>query len=285
MPKNSQGEALKTESQFNVSCVIFHVAHDSTVIPDPVRDQFLLNDVELDIELIRMTDHLTYDLICGFSPEANIVRAPLSRLVVDVERFENDELEPMAKIGMGAVYRVTHDLRHLRRAITFEERQHLIEKWYGPHHERLTQAVDKALDMSDQALVIDIHSYPSRARPYEAFQQAVRPEICIGSDPAHTSNQLADNALNIFRNAGLTVGLNTPFSGALVPIKHYGKDKRVSAVMLEIRRDLYLNEETGKANGNYAQFKIKLTNCLHRLIQNAEANVKLPPKINQGARQ
>ena len=181
MPKNSQGEALKTESQFNVSCVIFHVAHDSTVIPDPVRDQFLLNDVELDIELIRMTDHLTYDLICGFSPEANIVRAPLSRLVVDVERFENDELEPMAKIGMGAVYRVTHDLRHLRRAITFGERQHLIEKWYGPHHERLTQAVDKALDMSDQALVIDIHSYPSRALPYEAFQQAVRPEICIGS--------------------------------------------------------------------------------------------------------
>lgn len=75
MPKNSQGEALKTESQFNESCVIFHVAHDSTVIPSADRDQFLLNDVELEIELIRMTDHLTYDLVCGVSPQANIVRA------------------------------------------------------------------------------------------------------------------------------------------------------------------------------------------------------------------
>ena len=285
MPKNSQAEALKTESQFNQSSVIFHVAHDSKVIPAAVRDQFLLDDVELEIELIRMTDHLTYDLVCGLSPESNIVRAPVSRLVVDVERFEDDKLEPMAKIGMGAVYRVTHDLRHLRRAITPNERRDLIEKWYRPHHERLTQAVDNALGKSDHALVIDIHSYPFCALPYEENQGAQRPEICIGSDPVHTSNQLADSALNIFRDAGFTVGLNTPFSGALVPIKHYGKDKRVSAVMLEIRRDLYLNEETGKANGNYAQFKIKLESCLYRLMQTNEATVKPSTVINRGAQQ
>jgi N-formylglutamate deformylase len=267
MLKTSQTEALTSTSRFDKSSVIFHVAHDSKAVPDAVRDQFLLDDAQLRIELIRMTDHLTYDLVCGWSLAANIVRAPVSRLVVDVERFENDEYEPMAKIGMGAVYRVTHDLRHLRRAIAPEERKELIEKWYRPHHERLAQAVDRSLGMNDQALVIDMHSDPSRALPYEVFQQAVRPEICIGSDPVHTSNQLADNALKIFRDAGFTVGLNTPFSGALVPIKCYGKDKRVSAVMLEIRRDLYLNEETGQANGHYAQFKIKFEACLERLLK------------------
>jgi N-formylglutamate deformylase len=285
MPKISQSAFLKTVPPLNKFGVIFHVPHDSRVVPDAVRDQFLLEDAELEIELIRMTDHLTYDLVCGWSLAADIVRAPVSRLVVDVERFTNDSLESMSGIGMGAIYRVTHDLRHLRRALTTAERQSLIDRWYLPHHERLTNAVDQALEANNRALVIDIHSYSSQALPYEGVQAVPRPEICIGSDSVHTSTQLAENALNIFGEAGFTVGSNTPFSGALVPLKHYGKDKRVSAVMLEIRRDLYLNEETGKASDNYAQFKSTLEKCLSRLIQTNEAGIQLPTAINLGAQQ
>ena len=116
-------------SQLNERSVIFHVPHASTVVPDAVHDQFLLDNAEFEIELIWMADHLTHDLVCGWSVAANIVRAPVSRLVVDVERCANDELEPMSAIGMGAIYRVTHDLRPLRRALTSEERQELIDQW------------------------------------------------------------------------------------------------------------------------------------------------------------
>lgn len=256
---------LTSSSQWHESSVIFHVAHDSAVLPNAVRDQFVLNNAELEIELIRMTDHLTYDLFCGWSAASKIVRAPVSRLAVDVERFVNDALEPMSTIGMGAIYRVTHDLRQLRRAMTPDEKQDLIDRWYVPHHARLTHAVDTTLNASGRALVIDMHSYPSRALPYEIVQDAHRPEICIGTDAHHTPSHFAKSALNIFRDAGFTVGLNTPFSGALVPIKHYGKDRRVSALMLEIRRDLYLDEETGKANGIYVHFKKQLENCLREL--------------------
>jgi N-formylglutamate amidohydrolase len=191
----------------------------------------------------------------------------------------------MSGTGMGAIYRVTHDLRHLRRALTGAERQSLIDQWYLPHHERLANAVDQALEANNCALVLDIHSYSSRALPYEGVQAAIRPEICIGSDPTHTPSHLAAGALNIFRDAGFNVGLNTPFAGALVPSKHYGKDKRVSAVMLEIRRDLYLNEETGNASGNYAQFKSTLEMCLCRLIQTNDAGIQVPIAINLGAQQ
>ncbi|WP_369125167.1 MULTISPECIES: N-formylglutamate amidohydrolase [unclassified Cryobacterium] len=37
---------------------------------------------------------------------------------------------------------------------------------------------------------------------------------------------------------------NTPFAGAYVPLKQYQMDARVSSVMLEIRRDVYLTEAT-----------------------------------------
>ena len=40
----------------------------------------------------------------------------------------------------------------------------------------------------------------------------------------------------------LDVALNTPFAGTIVPLKHYGKEPRVNSVMLEIRRDQYMDE-------------------------------------------
>lgn len=228
------------DNPFTKLGVIFHVSHDATFIPDNVRSQFLLDDSRLEFELLQMTDHLTYDLICVCAPPANIVRAPVSRLVVDVERFTSDELEPMSAIGMGAIYRMRYDSQPLRRSLTSQEQQSLYEDWYLPHHERLTQAVAKTLAVNGRALVIDVHSYPRQALPYKQVQDALRPEIRIESDPQHTPKQLEDLAQQVFKDAGFDVALNTPFSGALVPGKHYGKDQRVSAIMLEIRRDLYL---------------------------------------------
>lgn len=98
----------------NFPWVVMHVPHDSISIPECHRDQFCLDDEQLAAELVLMTDHHTLDLFCtGLSPE-QVVRAPVSRLVVDVERFEDDDAEPMAAIGMGAIYSVTSSLAKLR---------------------------------------------------------------------------------------------------------------------------------------------------------------------------
>ena len=81
--------------------VVLHVPHDSTHVPDDVRDQFVLDDLALKEELVRMTDHLTLELFASRVAEYNVVRSPVSRLVLDVERFEDDALEPMSARGMG----------------------------------------------------------------------------------------------------------------------------------------------------------------------------------------
>ena len=216
---------------------IRHIPHNSTVIPESVRDQFLLADEDLAAEIRVMTDHRTAEL---FGAEPGDIIAPVSRLVVDVERFADDQHEPMGKRGMGAVYSHRHDGRPLRREITDDERQTLLRTYYEPHHAALTEAVDQALQAHGGALIIDCHSYPTQALPYERNPFGRRPEICIGTDPHHTPAWLIDAFTTAFRD--FDVEVNTPFSGALVPKKYYRQDLRVFSIMIEVRRDVYLDD-------------------------------------------
>jgi len=93
--------------------------------------------------------------------------------------------------------------------------------------------------------IIDVHSFPRVALPYELHSDLDRPEICIGRNDIHTPPQLVDAALEAFSGFG-NVDTNQPFIGTYVPLAHYGVDTRVRSVMLEVRRDLYMDEESGE---------------------------------------
>ena len=116
----------------------------STVIPADLRASFLGSDEELSRELLAMTDRYTDEL---FSlPGASTVRFPVSRLVVDPERFVDDDAEPMAARGMGVVYTRRSDGQPLRAPLAPKDRQNLIERFYLPHHTKLTAAVGRSLE-------------------------------------------------------------------------------------------------------------------------------------------
>ncbi len=89
-------------------------------------------------------------------------------------------------------------------------------------------------------------AFPHSPFPYEDDQREDRPDICIGTDPTHTTDGVRDVAIRMFESVGWTVAVNRPFAGALVPIRFYGKDRRVRALMIEVNRRLYMDELTGE---------------------------------------
>jgi len=247
--------------------VVLHVPHDATAVPGGVRPQFVLDDAELARELVRMTDHRTLELFRDPASPAAVVRAPVSRLVVDVERFPDDADEPMAARGMGAVYTVTPHGAPLRRPLGAAERDVLLRAWYWPHHARLEAAVDAAIARHGRCLVIDCHSFPGTALPYEgADLLAPRPDICIGSDDFHTHAALARRFVAAFRRAGWTVHLDAPFAGALVPGSRYRRDARVAAVMVEVNRGLYLREVDATPLPEFADVARRVRACCARAL-------------------
>jgi N-formylglutamate amidohydrolase len=225
----------------------------------------VLTEAELQQELLRMTDAYTDDLFrCD---GAASVRYPVSRIVVDPERFENDADEVMSQVGMGVVYTRTSDGRTLRHVPTPPDREALLAAYYRPHHAALTDAVAGAVRQHSRCLVIDCHSFPLNPLPYELDRRLDRPDICIGTDPFHTPAELADHVIKGFRLHGYRVAINRPFAGALVPATFYRRDANVAALMIEVNRALYMDERTGAKSGRFGETRAAVAQVLARSAQ------------------
>ncbi len=209
-----------------------------------------------------MTDHLTDELVAPALPSAHRVRFPVSRLIVDPERFPDDKDEPMSGVGMGVIYEKASHGATLRAAPAPAARQRLMQAYYFPHHAALDAAVSASIERHGCCAVLDMHSFPSQALPYELDQSGDRPDACIGTDPFHTPDELVDGLARGFSAAGLSVAIDRPFSGALVPARHYRKDRRVLSVMVEMNRRLYLDETTGKAAEQFFRIQRVLAGVL-----------------------
>jgi N-formylglutamate amidohydrolase len=245
--------------------VILHVPHSAREIPADVRQGIVLDDTALARELDHLTDAHTAELAALAAAAAPVTPwrfvNRLSRLVVDPERFP-DEREEMLAVGMGAVYTRTAHREALRRADTDPEP--LLRRYFHPYARAMTEAVAGRLAATGRAVVLDVHSYPTARLPYELHGEGPRPPVCLGTDPSHTPPELLAHARKAFAGFGGT-GIDSPFSGAYVPLEFYGREPRVTALMVEIRRDTYMTEPGGAAGPGL----IRLASALAALVDAA----------------
>ncbi|GIE78394.1 hypothetical protein Aph02nite_43440 [Actinoplanes philippinensis] len=218
------------------SPVILHVPHSSRHIVDSG-----LFPETVDEELDHLTDAHTDLIALGAADLAEarpwIFVNRLSRLVVDPERFAEDE---MLAVGMGPIYTHGHAGRRLRADDPSRDAI-LLETIFQPYAAAMTRLVEERLAATGQALVLDVHSYPTVRLPYELHGDGPRPPVCLGTDSYHTPEPLLAAARSAFGDTGL----NSPFAGCYVPLDHYHRNPGVRALMIEIRRDQYMTEPGG----------------------------------------
>jgi len=247
--------------------VIAHVPHGSTFIPEGVRRSIVLSDEDLEKEVLLMTDRYTPELFDAVVDLGGIALVNnYSRLVIDPERFEGDEKEVMASKGMGVIYTRTAYQQVLRRDLPTKEREELLSTYYMPYHKAIESEVERILGQFDRCLIIDCHSFPSKPLPYELDQDLNRPKICFGTDSFHTPKELIGAALSFCEANGIKVAIDKPFAGSYVPIEYLGKDERVSSIMIEVNRGLYMNEETGIKSTRFIRTKELISNIVHNII-------------------
>jgi len=249
--------------------VIVHIPHSSIAIPEIFRQEFLVQEEDLQKELLCMTDWYTDELFT--CEDCHMVVHNVSRLVCDPERFLDPDEERMWQKGMGMYYIRTSNGERMKRS-PFSSREGLrvygrALQIYQEHHSRLAEAVRYQLRHFGKALLIDGHSFSASALPYEFDRnlRQVRPDICLGADTDFTPESLLAFAKEYFTQQGLRVAVNTPFAGTIVPEPFYSqKDKRVSSLMIEVNRSLYMNEETGQKQVSFHEIQVILQRFLQK---------------------
>ena len=237
--------------------LILHIPHSSDKIP--VKKGYLVDKIILDKEILKLTDWYTDDL---FSFENSIVvKADFSRIFCDTERFSDDNLEIMAKFGMGVLYEKGDD-GSIIREVNQGLREEILNGYYWDHHKKLNQAVDNQLKLNGKALIIDCHSFPSKSLFRDIDQNKNRPDFNIGTDSFHTPKYLIEISKDFFNKKGYTLGVDWPYSGSIVPLNHYQKTKNVESIMLEVNRALYLNEPGNEMSSNYLVIKETISEYL-----------------------
>ncbi len=242
--------------------LLLHIPHSSTAIPPDVRPGILLDDDELAREILTITDLYTDELF-QFAGAARVAN-PWSRLVFDPERFRDDSDEPMARFGLGAIYVKTVQGEPLRE-LTAAGREAMLRRFYDPYHAELDREVTRILERSGRCLIVDCHSFTSRALPFETDRVSPRPDICIGTDDFHTPRALSLKIEELAAARGLSTRRDWPFAGAITPLRYFRQETRVRSVMIEVNRGLYLEEATGVHASGFVAAKSLIADLLAEL--------------------
>src|SRR5690606_8693846 len=91
--------------------------------------------------------------------------------------------------------------------------------------------------------------------PCDIDQERPRPDLCVGTDKFHTPSGMGESIVSRFNR--FDIRLNSPYSGTIVPMKHYMKDPRVSSVMIEINRSMYMKESAENPHKLKDFYKVK----------------------------
>lgn len=262
--KLSKDNTMTTSANtISESPLIVNIPHASVHIPPNLP--FFLSPGDLNREA-----HLAADLYtdCMLHPQREIIPvvAPVSRLVTDTERYEDDELEIAAASGHGVIYVRTITGKPLRPTPTNAERRELLRRYYYPHHKALSDETTRSLERFGSALILDLHSYPSSyAMPGMCLGE--RPDVCIGTVENHTPASLKVILSDCCRKFNLTYAFDSPFSGAILPRQDVD-DIRVSSFMLEIRRDTYMEEHSLQRHAGWEKIQDFVNAVAAQLLRN-----------------
>ncbi len=244
--------------------LILHIPHSSTIIP--FKEGYCVSDEILNQEILKLTDWYTDDL---FENETDIsIMASFSRIFCDTERFSDDSQEIMAQFGRGVLYEKT-DAGETLRQVSADLRTRILNQYYWKHHNQFTERVKIQLEQFGKSTIVDCHSFPSKPLTSALDQSTFRPDFNIGTDAFHTPKKLIDASITFFKEKGFSLGVDSPYSGAIVPLQFYKKNKNVQSIMLEINRALYLNEPSNEKSIRYREIK-QIVHEFLNLIRNAQ---------------
>ena len=221
-----------------------------------VEETTWLKDLD-EVTLMYDVDRFIYPMYESVLDQYKIPRVvtPYHRYVVDCNRWptdvDRDSVEgnekPSGSHPTGLHWRkTTAGYVLFKKPLSQSLHETIIKKYY----EGFFRDIDSLYQKWDQQGIkniyhLDLHSMPSRGTEAHRDPGEDRADIVIGDEHGKTATQeWTEQVISAYRNQGFNVRLNHPYKGGTI-VEKYGRPAQGrQALMIELNRKLYMDEET-----------------------------------------
>jgi N-formylglutamate deformylase len=183
------------------------------------------------------------------------IAAKTSRFVCDMNRDPDDvssgavpeHPKPRNADGRGFIWAITTTgVPALARPLALDEWRERTAL-HAAYHDAIARALARARDRFGFAILLDGHSMPSRGRAGHKDPGRSRADVVPGDrDGTSCAPALTAHVTRHFEAAGLRVVPNEPYKGGFITTHHGRPADRIHAIQIELRRDLYMDEDCFK---------------------------------------
>lgn len=208
----------------------------------------------------RFVDEL-FDGVWDFG--GTLLKALVHRAYVDLNRepYELDQSmfaemlpdyantrSPRVLAGLGAIARAAGEGGDIyARKLSLADLEARLDRVHRPYHDVMHVILQDLRARFGVAVLLDCHSMPSG--------QLRKPADIVLGDRygASCAPWLTDLAQEVLTGLGFSVARNNPYAGGYIT-QTYGAPKRdIHALQIELRRDLYMDEETLEKHAGFAR--------------------------------
>jgi N-formylglutamate deformylase len=232
---------------------------------------------------LRAAEDTHVEALWGAAPAvgATLIEAHFPRSYLDVNRHLEDmdpalldgawpaPLTPSEKtrIGAGLIWRTVRNVPIYDRLLSVQEVEQRIERCYRPYHAALHDAVERSHATFGAVWHMNLHSMPNNA--YERLQiKSTQPlaDFVLGDRDGTTCDPSFVALMEDYlRGKGYTVARNDPYKGAQL-IADIGRPAlNRHSMQVEVRRPIYMNEETRERSADFETVQRDLTGLLRLL--------------------
>lgn len=253
------------------------VPHSGEIIPDEATWLKNIDPLVLLTDVDRFVDEL-------YKPACQALHIPMEvmeihRYVLDANRLPTDVdaslVEGISAPGVsGKTYvsgfhwaRTTQGVDLLKKPLSFELHEKLIQLYYNPFHARI-QSMEKTLIKTSglPRYHLDVHSMPSQGTKAHKDFGKKRPDVVISDcNGKSCSAQFKDLVIASYEKYGFHVSYNWPYLGGRMT-EQYGKPQEGRhSIQVELNRALYMNEETKEKLPEFKKMQETLIQVLEEI--------------------
>lgn len=260
----------------------------------------LLGELRLPVERLRCLEDGEVEQLFGCAPElgAPLLHARFARAYVDPNR-EAFELDPelfedlpgyvnagsvKARAGLGTIPSRIGGKAIYRWRLRFGEAERRMRLAYWPYHHALERLLAQVHAAFGTVLLLDCHSMPSLASNGAATTDDAI-DFALGDRFGRSCSPLVVERIEaILRRRGFRVARNRPYAGGHITARYGRPEADAHALQIEVRRGLFMEEQTCRPNGAMAALQEVIRELLLDLGQLTAEHLAPRPLATVGLR-